>query len=204
MNMKAFTTRQVAALAHVSQSTIANWISAGLLPAFRTPGGHHRILPSDFVRFLETHGFPIPEDLAAELRMRVLVVATAEGAAPFLENLKAANSNLDIFIAGTSVEGLLRLGLDRPDVIFWSASMADLPSADVLRQIAAKPETQGIRICLLSAPKDTNAQSLAKQIGARVVANNASAADLKQVLQALREPRPRREGKKKEKAQAAG
>jgi excisionase family DNA binding protein len=202
MAMKAFTTRQVALLAHVSQSTIANWISAGLLPAFRTPGGHHRIMPGDFVRFLETHGFPVPEELAAELKLRVLIVAPAEPT-PFVENLKAANANLEISTAGSSVEGLLRVGLDRPDVLFWAVGMNDLSSAEVLKQVVSKPETQALRVCVLAAPKDPNAQTLAKQLGARLVANTATAQDLRQILQALRDPKPRREKVKKEKAQVA-
>jgi excisionase family DNA binding protein len=42
----------------VSNTTVLRWIDAGQLPAFRLPGGHHRIGREDLYRFLEKYNIP--------------------------------------------------------------------------------------------------------------------------------------------------
>ena len=50
MNRKpVFTTFEAAKLCHVSPLSIINWVNAGRLAAFRTPGGHRRIRREDLV-----------------------------------------------------------------------------------------------------------------------------------------------------------
>ena len=41
----------------VSPAAIKKGIQQGKLAAFRTPGGHFRILADEFERFQKTHGF---------------------------------------------------------------------------------------------------------------------------------------------------
>ena len=41
----------------VSPAALKKWIQQGKLAAFRTPGGHFRILADEFERFQKTHGF---------------------------------------------------------------------------------------------------------------------------------------------------
>ena len=53
------TTGEAAKYCHVSQATIVNWIKLGKLSAYSTPGGHYRILLTDFLLFLERHGMPV-------------------------------------------------------------------------------------------------------------------------------------------------
>jgi len=55
------TTGDVAKYCHVSLSGVSKWIKKGQLPAYTTPGGHHRILLSDFKAFLTQHRMPINE-----------------------------------------------------------------------------------------------------------------------------------------------
>lgn len=54
----------------VSPAAIKKWIQQGKLAAFRTPGGHFRILADEFERFQKTHGF----GTGAGDPLRVLVV----------------------------------------------------------------------------------------------------------------------------------
>ncbi len=43
----------------VSNTTVLRWIGAGQLPAFRLPGGHHRIGREDLIEFLKKYHMPI-------------------------------------------------------------------------------------------------------------------------------------------------
>ena len=58
-----FTTFEAAKLCHVSPLSIINWVNAGRLPAFRTPGGHRRIRRDDLARFMRDNGIPLPDEL---------------------------------------------------------------------------------------------------------------------------------------------
>ena len=70
-----FTTFETAKLCHVSPLSIINWVNAGRLPAFRTPGGHRRIRRDDLIRFMRENGIPLPDDLReGSGRPKVLVV----------------------------------------------------------------------------------------------------------------------------------
>ena len=50
----------------VSPQTIVNWINAGKLKAYKTAGGHRRIVRSDLDEFLKRHNMPVFEDFSKE------------------------------------------------------------------------------------------------------------------------------------------
>src|SRR5258706_12962649 len=57
MLRRYLTTGKVGEMLEVSPAAIKKWIQQGKLAAFRTPGGHFRILADEFERFQKTHGF---------------------------------------------------------------------------------------------------------------------------------------------------
>lgn len=58
------TTSEVAAAFSVTGSTVKRWAESGLLPHFRTPGGHYRFQPADVERARERDQ-PTATELAA-------------------------------------------------------------------------------------------------------------------------------------------
>ena len=58
-----YTTFQVARFLGVSPPTVVNWVTGGLLAAYRTPGGHRRIRRSDLIQFALERGFPLAQEL---------------------------------------------------------------------------------------------------------------------------------------------
>jgi len=66
----ALTTGDVARYCHVTPATISRWIRRGYLPAYTTPGGHHRILASEFRGFLERNRIPVNEAFFLELEQQ--------------------------------------------------------------------------------------------------------------------------------------
>lgn len=53
---------EVAALFRVDPKTVTRWAAAGLLPSFRTPGGHRRFREVEIKAILEGGGFPVPNE----------------------------------------------------------------------------------------------------------------------------------------------
>ena len=58
MAEKALTTFQAAKLCGVFPTTVINWVNLGKLRAYKTPGGHRRIIMSEFFDFLRRYGIP--------------------------------------------------------------------------------------------------------------------------------------------------
>lgn len=57
-NSEILTTHEAARLLRVTPMTVIRWIDKGLLPAFKTAGGHRRMHRADFERFCEQRKMP--------------------------------------------------------------------------------------------------------------------------------------------------
>jgi excisionase family DNA binding protein len=139
-----FTTFEAAKLCHVSPLSIINWVNAGRLPAFRTPGGHRRIRRDDLARFMRENGIPLPEDLRdGSGRPRVLVVddeaAIREVIAASLAS--RANQPYEVMTAADGFEAGRLVATFRPDVVLLDLRMPGLDGFQVCRTIKADPET---------------------------------------------------------------
>lgn len=138
-----FTTFEAAKLCHVSPLSIINWVNAGRLPAFRTPGGHRRIRREDLVRFMRDNGIPIPDDLRdGSGRHRVLVVDDESTIREILsEHLGTRPRSYEVATAADGFEAGRLVATFRPDVVLLDLRMPGLDGFQVCRSIKADPET---------------------------------------------------------------
>lgn len=160
------TSHAVAELIGVSPSTVLSWIDKGLLPAFRTPGGHRRVEPLALVEFLRTHNMPVPRTLLPQAR-RVLLIDDDE---VFLRTTKRALKqeypDLTVDTAEGPVEGLLKIGTDKPDAILLDAMMPGMDGVEVCRQIRQNPNTAEIVIIALTGRLDDLLTTQFREAGA--------------------------------------
>ncbi len=138
-----FTTFEAAKLCHVSPLSIINWVNAGRLPAFRTPGGHRRIRREDLVRFMRDNGIPIPEDLReGSGRPRVLVVDDEASIRDVLsEHLSTRPTPYEVMTAADGFEAGRLVTSFRPEVVLLDLRMPGMDGFQVCRTIKADPET---------------------------------------------------------------
>ena len=138
-----FTTFDAAKLCHVSPLSIINWVNAGRLPAFRTPGGHRRIRREDLVRFMRDNGMPIPEELReGSGRPRVLVVDDEASIREVLtEHLTTREKPYEVMAAADGFEAGRLVATFRPDVVLLDLRMPGMDGFQVCRTIKADPET---------------------------------------------------------------
>ena len=74
LEIKSFTTGQVAKICKVALRTVSKWFDSGRLRGYRIPGSQDRRIPREhLLRFLKEHGMPLG-DLEAEVYHKVLVV----------------------------------------------------------------------------------------------------------------------------------
>jgi len=138
-----FTTFEAAKLCHVSPLSIINWVNAGRLAAFRTPGGHRRIRRDDLIRFMRDNGIPLPDELrAGSGRRRVLVVDDDAGIRDVLaQHLGSRERAYEVSTASDGFEAGRLMATFRPDVVLLDLRMPGMDGFQVCRTIKADPET---------------------------------------------------------------
>ncbi len=160
------TSHAVADLIGVSPSTVLSWIDKGLLPAFRTPGGHRRVEPMVLVEFLRNHQMPVPRTLLPQAKRMLLIDDDATFLRSTKRQLKQNFPELDVEMAEGPVEGLLRIGTDRPDAVLLDAMMPGMDGVEVCRQIRQNPATSEIAIIALTGRLDDMLEVAFKKAGA--------------------------------------
>jgi len=149
MNQKpVFTTFEAAKLCHVSPLSIINWVNAGRLAAFRTPGGHRRIRREDLILFMRDNGLPIPDDLQeGSGRTKILIIDDESDARNALvDHLASRPPGYEVMTASDGFEAGRLVATLRPDVVVLDLRMAGLDGFQVCRAIKAAPETSGTRV----------------------------------------------------------
>ena len=152
MSKSVYTTFETAKLCHVSPLSIINWVNAGRLPAFRTPGGHRRIRRDDLIRFMKDNGIPLPDELQeGSGKQRVLVVDDEASIRELLsEHLKSRTPSYEVAVASDGFEAGRLVATFRPDVVLLDLRMPGLDGFQICRTIKAAPESSGTTVLAMT------------------------------------------------------
>jgi excisionase family DNA binding protein len=109
--MRHLSPRDLADALGVSESSLKRWVDAGKIAAFRTEGGHRRILVAEAVRFIRDSGTPVarPELLGLPEIATPQRAATSTELLPFLLEGDITGARaflLTRYLAGTSIAEL--------------------------------------------------------------------------------------------------
>ncbi|MHC4600439.1 MAG: response regulator [Planctomycetota bacterium] len=142
-----YTSHEVSRLCGVAPITVGRWIEAGKLKAFRTVGGHRRVLKADLEAFMAEYGIPADRGAAKIGTRRVLVVDDDEVMIRVLKDMMGTfegewevRGALNGFEAGRLVEGF------RPQLVFLDLMMPGIDGFEVCRRIKAEPRTEGTEV----------------------------------------------------------
>lgn len=148
--MRLFTSHEVATLVQVSPSSVLKWIEQGKLKAYRTPGGHRRVSSDELIGFLRAHQLPVPPELEEE-KVRLLVI---DDEAPYLRALggllSRADARVEVELAESAMDGLLKVGLWRPQVVLLDTYMPGMDGVEVCKRLKESAETRGIAVLAMS------------------------------------------------------
>jgi DNA-binding NtrC family response regulator len=111
---------------------VLGWIRAGKLPAYRVPGGRHRIDRAEFRKFLAENQFTVTLDTPAP--RRVLVV---DDEAPVREAFEAAlhAKGYEVVLARDGREALCLIRRESFDLILLDILLPAVVGASVLKTI---------------------------------------------------------------------
>ncbi len=135
-----FGTLEVARMLGISAMTVVRWIDKGLIPAFKTPGSHRRILREDLRHFIRKMGLPMPDELKYD-KWRVLAV---DDEPEVLDVLVRAfeteeSGSYEVFRAVDGVTALIDVGRLKPDVLLLDIVLPGLDGIEVCRRIKENP-----------------------------------------------------------------
>ena len=164
VNEGVVTTREAGEMLGVAVRTIQLWVGAGVLPAWRTAGGHRRI-PRDAVEKLlaeRKHDLAPPE--ARTPGFKLLLVEDD----PTAQNLFASvvahwDFPVHLTLAANGFEGLVSIGATRPDMVVTDLVMPGMNGFDMLR--ALKSARSGFASLTLAVVSGLSPQEIAEQGG---------------------------------------
>jgi excisionase family DNA binding protein len=151
------TTREAAGLLGVSLSTAQNWAESGLLNSWKTEGGHRRISRDSVMKLLAD---PLVAPVAkidrhlpaSELRrLRVLVVEDDAALRRIYEiRLSLWAIAPVVETAADGFEGLVRIGVQRPDLLISDLLMPHLDGFQMIRSLSGMSDCAAMKIVVVT------------------------------------------------------
>ncbi|MBF0193914.1 MAG: response regulator [Magnetococcales bacterium] len=135
----------------VDERTITRWVDSGILKAWKTAGGHNRISKKS-VDDLLLKRKKEAEDSENQNRLNILVV---EDDSVLLEFYISAIESWELPVylrtAKDGVDGLLKMGRKKPDIIITDLKMPGMDGFHMIRKLKSNPEFSDIKILAITA-----------------------------------------------------
>jgi excisionase family DNA binding protein len=164
------TSHEVGVLLQLNASTVVKWVNDGILPAYRTAGGHRRIRSADLLTFLKEQGMFIPKQLRGAGPRKVFMVDDDKA---YLQSMQRGMRNhkdkVDLTVIDNGIEALLRLGSERPDALVLDVNMPNLDGIEVLKRVKENESTKAIEVVVISGNVNDELEKKLIGLGARAV-----------------------------------
>ena len=153
------TTREAAMLLGVSVGTVQLWVESGLLQAWKTAGGHRRVLRDSLENLLhkKSEKTPIPQTpapvaRAASLRRLNVLVVEDETHLQRLYQTQISRWPMrpDVTVVNNAFAALLLIGRNPPDLLITDLHMPGMDGFNMLRVLRDTPEIAVTTIVVVS------------------------------------------------------
>lgn len=146
-------TRAAADLLGISIKTAQSWVEAGMLRAWKTPGGHRRILRSSVESLLrERKGLLARPVTSRSAAFTILAVDDDPEMRQLYEmHLGEWDARTRLLTANNGFEALLRIGQETPRVLIADLNMPGMDGFRMIRTLRANPDHAALNIIIVSA-----------------------------------------------------
>ncbi|CAM8626380.1 SinI-like, DNA-binding domain [Comamonadaceae bacterium] len=140
-NDELMTTREVGEVLGVAVRTVQLWVESGVLPAWRTAGGHRRIARSAVDRLTRERSdmlAPVVHGIAAPSTrpLRLLVVEDdADLRQLFSMMVEGWRFPVELSTANDGFQGLVRIGQWMPDMVVTDLNMPGMNGFEMVRSL---------------------------------------------------------------------
>lgn len=184
------TSHEVGVLLQLNASTVVKWVNDGILPAYRTAGGHRRIRSADLLTFLKEQGMFVPKQLRGAGPRKVYMIDDDKGLlTSFSRAMRTYKDRIDLQTFDSGIEALLRIGAERPDSLILDVNMPNLDGTEVLKRIKENEATRAIEVVVITGNTDADIEKKMLALGARAVLKKpVAAADVVELVTTDRNP----------------
>lgn len=148
----SFSTGDIARFCQVTPATVVNWIKAGKLDVYVTPGGQYRMDSDEFVKFMQANRLPLPEDLQPSNERRVLLI---DNDPEVLERAtQAIAQRLPAVILDESdngFDGLIKLGGLKPHALVLDLELPGIDVAAICRHVRQNQDTRNMFVVVVAS-----------------------------------------------------
>jgi len=149
MDQVSCTTSEAAKSLGICVRTTQLWVEAGRLRAWKTPGGHRRILCESVNEILREREVDM---CVAAPEFDVLVVEDERVQRQFLQTMLGKISpGITVRTAYNGVEGLIKIGEKQPQVLVTDLLMPGLDGFHLLNTLIASPLVQPLQIIVITS-----------------------------------------------------
>lgn len=157
---KFLSTREAAARLDVALSTVQAWVETGMLPAWKTAGGHRRI-PSDAIEAIRLRQQAVLDAVPDPKIFKVLVVEDDPVQRElYLRQFSEWKLPVRLLAAEDGFEGLILIGRHTPDLIITDLAMPEMDGFSMIRRL--KSQSAAIRGNIIVVTALTPAEILAQ------------------------------------------
>jgi excisionase family DNA binding protein len=156
-NEDVMTTREAGETLGVAVRTVQLWVEAGVLPAWRTAGGHRRIARSAVEKLLAERRHDLapagPATGSPRPALKLLLVEDDPHLLKLFSSVVAGwTFPVDLTTATNGFEGLVRIGETRPDIVVTDLVMPSMDGFEMLRALK-KPGSgfSSLKVLVVSA-----------------------------------------------------
>ncbi len=143
-----YTTIETAKLLGVSVRTVQLWVENGSLEAWKTAGGHRRIVAKSVHDYLASQH---QIESAPSKRKRVLVVEDNPTVAKFYQAaIDSWRQPIDVVIKQDGFEGLLDIGQTPPDLLISDIYMPGMDGLQMIRSLYKSQQLSSEKIIVIS------------------------------------------------------
>lgn len=147
-------TRDAADRLGVSLRTVQLWAEAGVLRAWKTPGGHRRILNSSVDELLQRRGGELARR-APDGHYQVLVVEDEPDFRRLFElHLRSWELPLELQSVPSGFDALVRIGASRPDLLITDLRMPGIDGFEMLRALKSSGAISELEVIVVTALTD--------------------------------------------------
>jgi excisionase family DNA binding protein len=144
-------TREAADRLGVSLRTVQLWSEAGLLRAWKTAGGHRRILVSSIDELLQRRAGSAPRRPATG-RYQVLIVEDEPDFRHLFElHLRSWDLPIQLSSAPSGFDALMQIGASRPDLLITDLRMPGIDGFEMLRALRTSGAIGELEVIVVTA-----------------------------------------------------
>ena len=145
-----YSTHDVARICCVTPTTVIRWIEDGLIPAFKTVGGHRRVRREDLERVCGERGIPFTVPTGSEVG-RILVIDDEPVVLDLVRDVvKELSHQFDVEVARDAFDAGRSVALFRPQLIFLDLMMPGVDGFEVCTRLKRDPATTHTEIIAIT------------------------------------------------------